>query len=497
MSATLPLSPGRVGPFAEQRPAAVGASTGAPAGASTGAPGASTGPPGASNGAFAATRSPLAALPGDASARLFAGPPAGAGAESLHDHLARLGPLPLAVQRAGAEDRSALLAAIEASGLRGRGGGEFPMARKLAAASRAGGTPIVVVNAAEGEPASRKDRALLQLRPHLVLDGAAVAAAACGAEEIVLFLRPEVLESWPVLGAEVEARRHLAPQLPIFVVASPGSYVAGESTAVVRALEARPALPYRHTVPVAVCGTGGQPTVVGNVETYAHLALLARFGPAWFGKAGSPQCPGSSLVTLAGDVAAPGLVAELLAPMPGAQLLAELGGLATVPQAVLVGGYSGRWVNGAEFWAMPLDRGMLGSAGIGLGCGIVAPLGAAACGLAMTWRLLGYLAGQSAGQCSPCRFGLPALAAELDGVLAGRHGRRALVRLHRRTLSIAGQGACGHPDGAIALLESALSVFADDLEGHLRGRGCGGTANGGWFPAQHAAPAAVPAAPAG
>lgn len=442
-----------------------------------------------------ATRSPLAALPGDAAARLFAGPPASAGAESLLDHFARLGPLPEAVRAAGRDERSWLLATIEASGLRGRGGGEFPMAQKLVAASSAPGTPIVVVNGAEGEPASRKDRTLLELRPHLVLDGATVAAAACGARQIVVYLRPDSLASWPAVRHAIEARQRAQYQLSITVLASPGTYVAGESGSVVAALEGGPAIPFPRTVSVAARGAGGRPTVVGNVETFAHLALIARFGAAWFAQGGSPECAGSSLVTLAGDVVAPGLVVEVLAPMPAGQLLAELGGLAAEPPAVLVGGYFGHWVSGPRFCAMSLDRGSLRAAGIGLGCGVVAPLPWAACGLATTLRLLNYLAGQSAGQCAPCAFGLPALAADFEALLAGRPGRRALRRLHRRSLSIAGQGACAHPDGSIALLDSALSVFAEDLASHLHGRGCGRTAGAGWFPVLEAPSAGVPPDP--
>ncbi len=306
-----------------------------------------------------ASRSPLAALPGDAAARLFAGPPASAGAESLLDHFERLGPLPPAVRAAGSDERSWLLATIEASGLRGRGGGEFPMAQKLAAANRAPGAPIVVVNGAEGEPASRKDRTLLELRPHLVLDGATVAAAACGASEIVVYLRPDSLASWPAVRQAIEARQRAQYHLSITVLASPGTYVAGESGSVVAALEGGRAIPYRRTVPVASSGAGGRPTVVGNVETHAHLALIARFGAAWFAEAGSAECAGSSLVTLGGDVAVPGLVVEVLAPMPAGQLLAEFGGLEVEPPAVLVGGYFGHWVSGPTFCAMPLDRGVL------------------------------------------------------------------------------------------------------------------------------------------
>lgn len=431
-------------------------------------------------------RSPHAALPGEPAARLLAGPPAAAGAEPLVEHCRRLGPLPITTVRTAPGERALLLAALRASGLRGRGGGEFPLSRKLetaAAAASAGEAPIVVVNGSEGEPASRKDRVLLELRPHLVLDGATLAAAACGAERVVCYLHPERLRSWHTLQRAVEERRIAGVvEPPIVLAAAPGGYVGGESGAVVDGLEGGPALPSRRDLPVAASGVAGRPTVVANVETHAHLALVARFGAEWFAEAGTPPCPGSTLVTLGGNVATPGLVVELLAPVAGGALLAELGGLDEAPAAVLVGGYGGRWLEGRAFCASPVDRGVLREAGIGLGCGLIAPLPERACGPATTLRLLEYLASESSGQCAPCRYGLPALAAELEALLEGRHRRRAVVRMQRASLSIAGHGACAHPDGAVALLESALSVFAADLDAHSRRRRCPGVEEAGWFP---------------
>jgi len=428
-------------------------------------------------------RSAPVALVGEPSARLLSGPPAETGSEPLSEHLARLGPLPFATASSSTLERSWALDLVRQSGLLGRGGGEFPVARKLETAARAGGSPVVVVNGSEGEPASRKDRTLLELRPHLVLDGASFAAAAVGATEIVVYVEPQRLRSWHAVRHAIEVRqRARLPEPPIRLAAGAGRYVSGETSAVVSALEMRGGLPSRRPQPVAASGVGGRPTVVNNVETLAHLGLLSRFGAEWFRQAGSPGSPGSTLLTLAGGVGVPGLVVELLAPVGGGHLLAEVGGLEQAPPAVLVGGYAGKWIPGPPFCASQVDRGLFSASGVGLGCGVIATLPPRACGLATTLRLLAWLADESAGQCGPCMYGLPALAVELEAVVNGDVSRRGILRLHRRAISIVGQGACGHPDGAVALLESALDVFSTDAMNHVRGRPCRGSGELGWFP---------------
>ncbi|HET9091765.1 MAG TPA: NADH-ubiquinone oxidoreductase-F iron-sulfur binding region domain-containing protein [Acidimicrobiales bacterium] len=431
---------------------------------------------------------PPVALVGEPHARLLAGPPRHLGAEGFESHLERIGPLPLPEDR---EARRGVRDLLAAAGLRGRGGGEFPLHRKLEAAHGAGGTPIVVATGSEGEPASRKDRTLLELRPHLVLDGVELVAAAVGAPRAVVLIEPGRASAWRAVSRALAerdaARRHRRRDLgapEVQVVAAPSRYVAGESSAVVEVLESGLALPRRRRVPVAVEGVLGRPTVVSNVETLAHVALVARFGAPWFSSAGSDEVPGSTLVTLGGGAARPGLVAELLRPVPGHRLLSGLAGLAEAPAAVLVGGYGGRWIGGEAFSRTLVGRGMPGPGGrlLSLGCGLVAPLPAEACGLATTHRLLEWLAGESAGQCGPCAFGLPELARRLGDVVAGRRSLGRLRRLSATAVSIKGRGACGHPDGAVALLESALEVFDEDLRRHLAGRPCGRGADAGWFP---------------
>ncbi len=339
----------------------------------------------------------------------------------------------------------------------------------------------MVINGSESEPASGKDALLLRCRPHLVLDGASLAAATIGAQQIVVYLHEDTGATYASVMEAVRERNQL-PGVPGIVVTTCASgFVAGESSAIVSALSGGAPVPRRRSLPAATSGIHGRPTVVSNVETLAHLGLIGRFGADWFTSAGSLGTPGTTLLTLAGDVISPGLVVEVSAPVSIGTVLVEHGGLLGRPQAVLVGGYGGRWISGDSAWNAPVDRAVLRRAGVNLGCGLIAPLPADSCGLEVTVRLLDYLAAQSAGQCGSCVFGLPRLAVDLRAIIEGRATRRDVRRAHELAHSIARRGACAHPDGAVALLESALEVFSADLRRHLRGLPCGrGVA--GWFP---------------
>ena len=412
--------------------------------------------------------SPLFGLVGSPGTRLFAGPTRSMGPETFADHERRLGVLDL--------DRctpQALRETVRASGLRGRGGAGFPSATKLEVAAASPGTPIVVVNASEGEPASRKDRTLLELRPHLILDGACVAATAVGASEIIVYSHRAHQRANASLERALGERRDAGRDIvPIRVIDAPDRYVAGETSAVVSYLSGTGALPRRGAQPAARVGIANRPTVVNNAETLAHLALIARFGPTWFTRVGPPEAPGSTLITLAGSVAVPGLVVELLGPVTIGDVLQSVGGLDTVPRAVLLGGYAGNWISGEAAWRTPLERHRLDALGLSLGCGLVAVLNEDDCGLVQTARLLRWMAGQSSGQCGPCVFGLPVLAQLVDDITTGKSRRVDLRRLRVHAASIRGRGACGHPTGAVNLVESALETFGPELAMHLRGEVC-------------------------
>jgi NADH:ubiquinone oxidoreductase subunit F (NADH-binding) len=359
-----------------------------------------------------------------------------------------------------------LIEQVSDAGLRGRGGAGFPTGRKLRAVAAQRGEPIVVANGSEGEPASAKDKVLLARSPHLVLDGAVAAASAVGAAEAIVVCHPWVRD----LVAEALAERVTAGLDPVrlAVVGSADRFVAGEATAVVSWLDGGAPIPTGRRW-VAERGVRGRPTLVQNVETLAHLALIARYGAAWYRSVGTDAEPGSMLVTLLGAVRRPG-VYEVALGTPFLGVLGQADGAVGRCQAVLIGGYFGTWLDFSSAAELDFSAAGLRAAGGSPGGGLVAVLPADACGLVETATLARYLASQSAGQCGPCVFGLADIATELELVASGAQVDRA--RLARWLSQVEGRGACHHPDGAVRMVRSALVVFATELERHRRHACC-------------------------
>ncbi len=382
------------------------------------------------------------------------------------EHLRRYGALPLAAW-SSRHGRARLIDEVDAAGLRGRGGAGFPTGRKLRAVAEGRRVPIVLANGCEGEPASGKDRVLLDLAPHLVLDGAVLAAHAVNASEVIVCVHDGDHAGERVVQAIAERD----DPIRIRAVAVPGRYVASEESALVRYLNTGDARPTTKPPRPAERGVAGRRTLVDNVETLAHLALVARFGADWFRSLGTTQTPGTLLVTVGGAVRVSG-VHEIPAGSPLGAALTLAGAPTRNIPAVLVGGYGGNWLPVPAALGVPLSHEGLRAAGAVLGVPVLLALPAGACGLAQTAHLVRYLAGESAGQCGPCRFGLPALAADLEALVSNRASAAVLDQLKRRLAVIAGRGACAHPDGAVRLAASALRVFRGDLADHLVGRPC-------------------------
>jgi NADH:ubiquinone oxidoreductase subunit F (NADH-binding) len=141
------------------------------------------------------------------------------------------------------------------------------------------------------------------------------------------------------------------------------------------------------------------------------------------------------------------------------------------PQALLVGGYGGAWVGPAHFTTAYSSL-ALRAIGATAGVGIVIVLGRSACGLMESAHITRYLASQSAGQCGPCVYGLPAIADDLTRLARGQADPGLLARLQRRLGEVEGRGACRHPDGTVNLVRSALHVFAADVSAHANGEPC-------------------------
>jgi NADH:ubiquinone oxidoreductase subunit F (NADH-binding) len=392
------------------------------------------------------------------------GAPAGIGA-----HLARYGPPPSA---------ELLISDVEQAGLRGRGGAGFPTARKLAAvAGGRRGRRVVVANGCEGDPVSHKDTVLMEIAPHLVLDGIVLAARAVGAAEAVLCVHQGSLAARRMPAAVRQRRRdHLA----IRVVEVPTRYVASEESALVAFLTTGDARPTVTPPRPAERGVRGRPTLVDNVETLAQLALVARYGPEWYRAAGTRDSPGTTLVTVGGAVRWPG-VYEVALGTPLGAVLGIAGGAEESLRAVQVGGLGGSWLAFPDAADVPLTHEDLRAAGATLGVAALVAVPERACGIAEAARVLRHLADGSAGQCGPCMFGLPALADDLALLADGRDGA-ALRRMRTRLSVVAGRGACAHPDGAVRFAASTLAVFAADAEEHAAGRPCRWARRSAWVP---------------
>jgi NADH:ubiquinone oxidoreductase subunit F (NADH-binding)/ferredoxin len=354
--------------------------------------------------------------------------------------------------------------------LHGRGGAGFPFARKLQAvidsAARRGLSTAVVVNATEGEPGSWKDKMLLTRTPHLVLDGAALVAQALGSETIVVGIADDGIGAQSLLDALRERRMPTSTR----VVTVPHRFISGEGGALVRGINGEVPIPPGQRRRSSDAGVDGLPTLLSNAETYAQLAIAARLGPSAFAEVGITGEPGTVLLSVGGSARAPSVVEA-----PTGTALIDILDMcdARVGPAVLVGGYHGSWISAEDAGSVRVSREGFAAVGGTLGAGIVLPLGYGTCPLGEATRVAHYLAGQSAGQCGPCRMGLPDLARSMAALTTGSAGTTAIDNIRASAAAVRGRGACSHPDGAAAFALSAMETFIDDIAAHVMRDGCG------------------------
>lgn len=368
-----------------------------------------------------------------------------------------------------------LAALAEQVSLRGRGGAGFPFTKKLRAvaeaAIRRGVRPVVVVNGSEDEPACRKDTVLINRAPHLILDGALLAAEALGARTLVVGVTRDSTEaSMRAALAERGLGNRRGSGLRARVQRNPVRMVTGESSALVRSADGGPPLPPGRKAHTSEAGVGGAPTLLSNAETFAQLAVAARTGADRYRRTGLRDEPGTVLLTLSGAVTRP-MVLEVPTGVPLRYVL-QLAGAPPLPPGVLTGGYHGRWLDTATAHGAVVSRASLDACGGALGAGAILPVGPGTCPLGESLRVAHWLAAESSGQCGPCYLGLPAAARGLADVLDGG-GPTALEALREVTRAVKRRGACKHPDGSAAFLESAIGTFTDDLAAHVLGEGCG------------------------
>lgn len=330
--------------------------------------------------------------------------------------------------------------------LTGRGGGHFPAAMKIQSAIDSGPGGIVVVNAAEGEPASAKDAVLWQCRPHLVLDGACAVAQAIGAREIVVWLHAEAVATRISIEQAIGERAAAGiTGPPVRLLFAPEGYVSGESSAVIAGVRGLPVAPIFVANPARPWGDGPA-ILVHNTETMARIGALSHTGIEHY--------PMTSLITVAQPIT-PGreyerIVLEVSDSCTLAEAIHQAG--FTDVHAILLGGFAGTWLSMRTAQDLFIDQHHLRAHGLSLGAGIIIALGPLTDVLTEASAIADYLADSSAGQCGPCIFGMPAVAKSFR--------RRRLADVIELSKLIEGRGGCRMPDGAIRMIRSAMELHA-------------------------------------
>jgi NADH:ubiquinone oxidoreductase subunit F (NADH-binding) len=343
-----------------------------------------------------------------------------------------------------------LIDEIDRARLVGRGGAGFPVATKWRAVTqRSHGRAVIVVNGAEGEPRSLKDRLLMTSRPQLVLDGAFIAARVLRARRVILYIGERHTVARDSMMRAL-ARRSEPERSIVTFAAAPQRYVAGAEAAAIHFLNEGIATPTNVPPFPFEKGVGDAPTLVQNVETLAHVATLARSG----------QPSNTVLITLAGGITNLGVV-EVDPRTTITEVINQSGGLTEAARAVLVGGYFGTWMEPEKAWSVRLDP-----TAVRMGCGVIGVLPSSRCPVCEVAGIMRYLAGESSAQCGPCFFGLRALAEATTRIAEEGSKPDVLERLRRWAVEVRGRGACKHPDGAVLFLSSALEVFAAEFAEH-------------------------------
>jgi NADH-quinone oxidoreductase subunit F len=382
--------------------------------------------------------------------------------EPLSDYQKRGGYRGLAAVRARGGDW--LRAEVTASGLRGRGGAAFPTARKwdLAAAAQAD-EKFVVANGGEHEPGSNKDRFLVERHPHAVLEGIALAGLATGATRGWLYLIEDMqgpLASAQRAIAEAEAAGLLP--FPIGIHRGPTTYVAGEETAALEAIEGKPAKPRKKPPFPGERGLFGKPTTVNNTETLAHVAWIAREGGAAFAAIGTAESKGTLLFTLGEQVRRPG-VYELPFGTTYRHLIEHCGGglVNARPVRAVLPAMSSAFLL-AEHLDVPIAYETLRPLGTGPGCGGVRIVDDTTDVVAMTLEIAEFFMREQCGQCPPCRMETNQFVHVLKAVQAHK-GPGYDDKLTKLAEFARKKGFCSLIEMAAAPVLSAVRCFAADF----------------------------------
>jgi len=358
---------------------------------------------------------------------------------------------------------------VSASGLRGRGGAGFPTGTKWRSVVEAAGDgPVYLVcNAAEGEPATFKDRALASRNPFGVIEGVLIALHAVGAERAYVGMKQRFEEVQRVIAArDAFVAAGIARAADIRIVPGPDEYLFGEESAMLEVIEGK--LPLPRILPPYQTGLFAtmrqlNPTVVNNVETFSHVAQILREGADWFRQVGTTEAPGTMVFTVTGDVARPG-VYELPLGTSIRTLVVDLAGARDI-QAIYAG--TSNSVITPDVLDLPMDFDSFAEAGTGLGSAGFAVYDTSRDIVQVCAALARFLAVESCGQCLACKLGTTEMFERLDRLVNGVGTANDIAEIRKRTETVTDQNRCYLPVGAALVIRSTLERFEDAFAAHI------------------------------
>jgi NADH-quinone oxidoreductase subunit F len=385
-------------------------------------------------------------------------------------------------KRLGLETGEAIIANIEQSGLRGRGGAGFPTGQKWRVVSQQKNeTKYVICNGDEGDPGAFMDRMILESFPFRVIEGLAIAAVAVGAREGIFYIRheyPLAVKRVRAAIAELEKRGWLGEKLlgvggpfKLSVFEGAGAFVCGEETALIASIEGQRGMPRLRPPFPAQSGLWGKPTLINNVETLAMVPWILRQGAEKFAAIGTAKSKGTKVFALAGKVERGGLI-EIPMGTTLREIVEDIGGGVGAGRrfkGVQIGGPSGGCVP-ARLADTPVDFESLREIGAIMGSGGLVVLDDTSCMVDLARYFLQFTQDQSCGKCTFCRIGTKRMLDILERLCIGKATRQHLEELEKLAVQVGAGSLCGLGKTAPNPVLTTLKYFRDEYEAHLQGR---------------------------
>jgi len=382
----------------------------------------------------------------------------------------------VALDKARAMPREWVVDEITGATLRGRGGAGFPMGRKASLLAKDTGKPVyLVVNADESEPGAFKDRDVMGLTPHRLIEGCLITAHGIGSESVFIYIRGEYLHEFEVMRAALDETRKagLLDGVTIILHRGAGAYICGEETALLESLEGSRGQPRPRPPFPPVTGLYGSPTQINNVSTIALVPKILELGAEEFAKIGVPSAPGTAVFSLSGNVARPGNYERELGVTLRELIYDVAGGVAGGRElkAVIPGGSSVPVLTPADL-DTPMDYDSIQAAGSFFGSAAIIVVDDRCCMVQLALRAAQFYLHESCGKCTPCRVGTRWLVQLLTKIEEGRGEASDVDLLDDVCDRMLGKSLCALGDFAVYPVSSYLRKYRDEFEAHVERRGC-------------------------